>query len=168
VALHAARVAGGAPGPLRQRLERVDMRAQDGIVVELRDGPELIFGDATHVRAKWIAATRVLADPEAEGASYIDVRLPGRPAAGGLPAETLAPVAPAGSAELAAPTGTAPLAPGVDPATAELAAPVPGALPPSGTAPPAEGAPAPAPAAPSPTPTPTDSTGAGGASPPSG
>ena len=47
----------------------------------------------------------ILADPEAAGASYIDVRLPGRPAAGGLPAETLAPVAPAGSADLAAPTG---------------------------------------------------------------
>ena len=64
----------------------------------MRDGPELIFGDATRARAKWIAATRVLADPEAEGASYIDVRLPGRPAAGGLPAATLAPVAPAGTA----------------------------------------------------------------------
>ena len=88
------------------------MRAEEGIVVELRDGPELIFGDATRVRAKWIAAVRILADPEAAGASYIDVRLPGRPAAGGLPAETLAPVAPAGSAELAAPQGTAPAAPG--------------------------------------------------------
>ena len=103
--LHAARVAGGAPAPLRGRLERIDMRAEEGIVVELRDGPELYFGNATRVRAKWIAAVRILADPEAAGASYIDVRLPGRPAAGGLPAETLAPVAPAGSAELAAPTG---------------------------------------------------------------
>ena len=66
---------------------------------------------------------RILADPEAAGASYIDVRLPGRPAAGGLPAETLAPVAPAGSAELAAPTGTGPTATGVDPATEQLAPP---------------------------------------------
>jgi cell division protein FtsQ len=88
-ALHAARVAGGAPAPLRGRLERIDVRTEEGIVVELRDGPELYFGDATHVRAKWIAAVRILADPEAAGASYIDVRLPGRPAAGGLPAETL-------------------------------------------------------------------------------
>ena len=104
-ALHAARVAGGAPAPLRGRLERIDMRAEEGIVVELRDGPELYFGNAKRVRAKWIAAVRILADPEAAGASYIDVRLPGRPAAGGLPAATLAPVAPAGSAELAAPLG---------------------------------------------------------------
>jgi cell division protein FtsQ len=152
VTLHAARVAGAAPGPLRARLERIDMRAQDGIVVELRDGPELIFGDATHVRAKWIAATRVLADPEAEGASYIDVRLPGRPAAGGVAAETVAPVAPASTA----PTATTPPVAGVDPATEQLA-----------PAPPAA-APAPTPEPPAASPTPTDSTGAGGASPPSG
>jgi cell division septal protein FtsQ len=124
-ALHAARVAGGAPGALRSRLEHVDMRSEDGIVVELRDGPEIIFGDARHVRAKWIAATRVLADPESAGATYIDVTLPGRPAAGGLAAETLSPVAPAGSAEPAAPTdATTPPAAMPDPATEELAPPV--------------------------------------------
>jgi cell division septal protein FtsQ len=167
VALHAARVAGAAPAPLRGRLERIDMRSEQGIVVELRDGPELIFGDATRLHAKWIAAVRVLADPKAEGASYIDVRLPGRPAAGGLPAETVAPVAPAGSADLAAPTTTAPAAPGVDPATEQLAPP------------PAAGDPATAPAAPAPTtqatpapttpaPATTDPTGAGGVSPPPG
>jgi cell division protein FtsQ len=167
-ALHAARVAGAAPAALRPRLELIEMRAQDGIVVQLRDGPELIFGDATGVRAKWIAATRVLADPGAEGAAYIDVRLPGRPAAGGLPAETLAPVAPAGTTETSPPASTAPtdgttvdpsteqLAPadtGTDPATAQPNTTQ--AAPP--TAPPTQEAPAP-----------TDSTGAGGASPPTG
>jgi cell division protein FtsQ len=156
-ALHAARVAGGAPAPLRGRLERIDLRTEEGIVVELRDGPELYFGDATHVRAKWIAAVRILADPEAAGASYIDVRLPGRPAAGGLPAETLAPVAPAGSAELAAPTDAAP---SVDPATEELAPPAPD----TSTPPASEGTAQPSPVAPAP----TDSSGAGGASPPPG
>jgi cell division protein FtsQ len=159
-ALHAARVAGGAPAPLRGRLERIDLRTEEGIVIELRDGPELYFGDATHVRAKWIAAVRILADPEAAGASYIDVRLPGRPAAGGLPAETLAPVAPAGSAELAAPTEAAPTAPSVDPATEELAPPAPA----TNTPPASEGTAQPLPAAPAP----TDSSGAGGASPPPG
>ncbi len=160
-ALHAARVAGAAPAPLRGRLERIDLRADEGIVVELRDGPELFFGDARHVRAKWIAAVRILADSEAAGASYIDVRLPGRAAAGGLPAETLAPVAPAGSAELAAPTEATPTAPTtVDPATEELA-PV---APTTSTPPPSEGtAEQPPPAA-----APTDSTGAGGVSPPPG
>jgi cell division protein FtsQ len=167
VMLHAARVAGGAPAPLRGRLARIDMRAEEGIVVELRDGPELYFGDATRVRAKWIAAVRILADPEAEGASYIDVRLPGRPAAGGLPAETLAPLAPAGSADLAAPMGTAPTAGGVDPATEQLAPPAAtgeGTAPTTGTPPAAQTAPEPA----EPAPAPTDSTGAGGASPPAG
>ena len=100
------------------------MRGQDGIVVELRDGPELIFGDATRVRAKWVAATRVLADPDSEGATYIDVRLPGRPAAGGLPAATLAPVAPAGSEGQTTPQATTPPSTDtVDPATEPLAAP---------------------------------------------
>ena len=140
-ALHAARVAGGAPAPLRGRLERIVVRAEEGIVVELRDGPELIFGDARHVRAKWIAAVRILADPEAAGASYIDVRLPGRPAAGGLPAATLAPVAPAGSAELAPPTDAAPTAPGVDPATEQLAPPAPESGAPPATEPQAQAGP---------------------------
>jgi cell division protein FtsQ len=166
--LHAARVAGGAPAPLRGRLERIDGRAQLGIVVELRDGPELIFGDATHLRAKWIAAVRILADPEAAGASYIDVRLPGRPAAGGLPAETLAPVAPAGSD--AAPIGSTPPASGVDPATEQLGSPATGdqAAPAAGAPPTAQGAPPPAQTSPQPAPAPTDSTGAGGVSPPPG
>ena len=159
-ALNAARVAGGAPAPLRGRLERIDLRADEGIVVELRDGPELFFGDAEHVRAKWIAAVRILADPEAAGASYIDVRLPGRPAAGGLPAETLAPVAPAGSAELTAPTEATPAAPTVDPATEELAPVTPTTSTPS----PSEGTAEPTPQAAAP----TDSTGAGGVSPPPG
>jgi cell division protein FtsQ len=130
-ALRAAAVAGAAPAPLRPRLERITRRAGDGIVIELRDGPEVIFGSADRARAKWLAASRVLADPDAEGASYIDVRLPGRPAAGGLPAETVEPVAPAGYSTLTSPPAAdaipaAPAAPadatglpaaGVDPAT---------------------------------------------------
>jgi cell division protein FtsQ len=164
-ALHAARVAGGAPAALRSRLERIDIRSEEGIVVELRDGPELIFGDATRVHAKWVAAIRVLADPEAQGATYIDVRLPGRPAAGGLPAETLSPVAPAGAAQLAPPASAAPPdTTVVDPATAQLAPPATTEAP--ATAP--QSAPAPAPQSAEPAPAPADPTGAGGASPPSG
>ncbi len=120
-ALHAAQVAGAAPGALRPRLEHVDVRSGEGIVVELRDGPDLIFGNARRVRAKWIAATRVLADPESAGATYIDVTLPGRPAAGGLAAETLSPVAPAGTDPAASPDTATPPATTVDPATEQLA-----------------------------------------------
>ena len=143
-ALHAARVAGAAPGILRSRIETIGARKDDGVVVQLHEGPELIFGDGTRAHAKWIAATRVLADPEAEGATYIDVRLPGRPAAGGLPAATVTPVASAGTAPApvagvpdthpsAPATGTTPVVPGTEAAPA--APPVPGTVPPTGTAP---------------------------------
>jgi cell division protein FtsQ len=163
-ALRGARVAGLAPAALRPRLERIEMRSQDGIVVELHDGPELIFGDATRVRAKWVAATRVLADPDSQGATYIDVRLPGRPAAGGLPATTLAPVAPAGS-EQTTPQATTPPSTGTtDPATEPLAGePTTQAQPttPDGAAQTPEQSAEPPPG-------PTDTTGAGGASAPPG
>ena len=94
-ALSAARVAGAAPAALHRRVEEVETRREEGLVVELRDGPELVFGDPSRAEAKWTGAARVLADPEAEGAAYIDVRIPGRPAAGGVSAETAAPVDPA-------------------------------------------------------------------------
>ena len=137
----AAAVAGAAPQRLRARVEEIEKRAPEGLVAELRDGPELIFGDARRARAKWAAAARVLADPEARGASYIDLRIPGRPAAGGLPAETVAPVAPAGHTETTVPnpagaaaTG-APAAPGTEtPAAPEDA---PATVAPSPTTPPA-------------------------------
>jgi cell division protein FtsQ len=165
-ALHAARIAGTAPLPLRSRLELIEMRSQDGLVVQMRDGPELIFGDASHAHAKWIAATRVLADPEAEGASYIDVRLPGRPAAGGLPAATLAPVAPAGISDTTTPpaTGAPTDQTTVDPSAEQLAPAVPNGDPATAT----PNTAAPAPQTTQPAPAPTDETGAGGASPPSG
>jgi hypothetical protein len=111
----------------------------------------VIFGDATRLRAKWAAASRVLADLEASGASYVDVRLPGRPAAGGLPAETIVPVAPAGATSTVPPgTGTE----GTGPTTTDPAAAVPStgaAVPPtSATVPPAAGTVPPATTAPSP------------------
>jgi cell division protein FtsQ len=89
------RVAGDAPAALVGRLERIRVERARGIVVDVRDGPVLIFGSDRRAEAKWVAATRVLADPSAAGASYIDVRLPERPAAGGVAAETVAPIAPA-------------------------------------------------------------------------
>ena len=167
-ALHGARVAGLAPAALRPRLERIEMRSQDGIVVELRDGPELIFGDAALVRAKWVAAARVLADPDSQGATYIDVRLPGRPAAGGLPAATLAPVAPAGSEQQTMPQATTPPGTGTaDPASESLApAPTTQSQPVTPTTP--ESTPETQPQSAEPAPAPADTTGAGGASPPPG
>ena len=94
--LRALLVAGAAPVGFSQRIERVGEGPEQGIVIELKNGPEIIFGDADYAIEKWTAAVRVLADSDAVGATYIDVRLPERPVAGGLPVETIEPVAPAG------------------------------------------------------------------------
>jgi Cell division protein FtsQ len=156
-ALHAARVAGAAPAALRSRIEVITARKDDGIVVELHEGPELIFGDGRRAEAKWIAATRVLADPDAAGATYIDVRLPGRPAAGGLPAATVTPVAPAGTT-LAPTTGAAPTdpsAPAAGATTPTPVAPATPAAPVAGAAPQADAPPATAPTTPPATHAPT-------------
>jgi cell division protein FtsQ len=93
-ALRAARIFGTAPEALRTRLTTIGQDGEKGLTVHMRDGPLLIFGDTTRLRAKWIAAARVLADRSSQGATYIDLRLPDRPAAGGVSAETLEPVAP--------------------------------------------------------------------------
>jgi cell division protein FtsQ len=115
----AAAVAGAAPALLRSRIDEVTRSSDDdGYVATLRDGPELIFGAATRLRAKWAAAARVLADLDSRGASYVDLRIPGRPAVGGLAATTLAPVAPAGTdLGVAPPTGTTSTDPSATPAT---------------------------------------------------
>ena len=47
----------------------------------LRNGPLVYFGDNSLPHAKWDSAAAVLASPTSRGASYIDVSLPGRPAA---------------------------------------------------------------------------------------
>jgi cell division protein FtsQ len=91
------RVVGLAPEPLRSRITRASFKAGIGMVVELRRGPELRFGDASRLADKWVAAARVLAAPAARGATYIDLRLPERPTAGGLPTTSVIPLAPAGA-----------------------------------------------------------------------
>ncbi|HEV3378866.1 MAG TPA: FtsQ-type POTRA domain-containing protein [Thermoleophilaceae bacterium] len=192
-ALASAAIAGAAPAELRGRLSEVGEDGRLGQVAQLRNGPEVIFGDATRVRAKWAAAATVLADLEASGASYVDVRLPDRPAAGGLPAETIVPVAPAGTTSTVPPgTTTDPAAATtVDPTAAGTEASTGAAIPPTGAAPPTDGtvpAPATAPApgtvtqttppaptaspapttpAPAPTAPVTDGTGGGAATAPS-
>ena len=90
-ALAMLRVAALAPDALRRRAQAVAPADPRGVVVELRAGPELVFGDGSRLAAKWAAASRVLAHPGAAGARYIDLRLPERPAAGGLVAPPLAP-----------------------------------------------------------------------------
>ena len=76
-------VAAEAPGPLLARSERL-WWGPDGLTMDLRDGPPLVFGTRDDAAAKWAAAARVLAEPSAAGATYLDLRVPGRVAAGGL------------------------------------------------------------------------------------
>jgi cell division protein FtsQ len=81
--LGALAVAGAAPAPLLHAADEVSVGAR-GVVVDLRNGPELLFGSGEEAPAKWTAAARVLAEPSAAGAVYLDLRVPGRVAAGGL------------------------------------------------------------------------------------
>ena len=97
------RVAGAAPAPLLARIETI-RRGEPGLVARLDKGPEVILGSKSRLWAKWAAAAAVLADSASRGAEYVDVRLPERAAAGGLPglepepddsaAQSAAPVTP--------------------------------------------------------------------------
>ncbi|MDX6691136.1 MAG: cell division protein FtsQ [Solirubrobacteraceae bacterium] len=79
----AVRLLAAAPPALRGRVERV-VNASHNLIAIMNQGPKLYFGDGGRRQAKWAAAARVLADSRARGASYIDLRLPERPVAGGL------------------------------------------------------------------------------------
>lgn len=80
-ALAAVAVLAAAPA----RLERYVVRAYtgpEGLTLAMRNGLLVYFGNATRPHAKWLSLTRVLVSQSAAGASYVDVRLPERPAAG--------------------------------------------------------------------------------------
>jgi hypothetical protein len=109
--LSALTVLGAAPGPLLKAVERVFFGPK-GLTVSMRNGLVAYFGDATRPHAKWLALASVLLAPGAAGASYVDVRLPERPAAGfsagsapearSANAESASATTPASTAELAA------------------------------------------------------------------
>ena len=81
--LNALAVASAAPDALRGRTNEVKVDKR-GVIVDLDEGPELIFGGGEEADKKWAAAARVLAEISARGAVYLDLRVPGRVAAGGL------------------------------------------------------------------------------------
>lgn len=89
--LNVLEVAAKAPEPLRGRTEELAVDDR-GVIAALHNGPELVFGNGLEARQKWAAAARVLAEISAQGATYLDLRIPGRVAAGGLaPIETPTP-----------------------------------------------------------------------------
>jgi cell division protein FtsQ len=101
--LAALTVLGAAPRPLLKLIERVSFGPK-GLTVAMRNGLLAYFGDSTRPHAKWLALASVLAAPSAVGASYVDVRLPERPAAG-FPGGS-APEARSGSGESGTSTGS--------------------------------------------------------------
>ena len=80
--LQQALVVGAAPGPLAPLIERVSPTDQ-GVELSMRGGVEIDFGGSSRAGQKWDAAAAVLADPKLESVSYVDVRVPERPAVGG-------------------------------------------------------------------------------------
>lgn len=125
-ALAAVSVLGAAPYQLLSHVGSVTKDPTHGLVVELRHGPNLYFGDPTLLSLKWTAATGVLADSGSAGASYIDVVDPERPAAGTGGAGGTSGSAVSGSP---ASTGAAPSAstPATSPASAAATASATGA-----------------------------------------
>jgi cell division protein FtsQ len=87
-------VLGAAPAALLQRVQSVYYSPR-GLTAAMRGGLIVYFGDATQPAAKWLSLARVLADPSSAGASYVDVRVPMRPAAG-FPAGVAPSTTPAG------------------------------------------------------------------------
>jgi cell division protein FtsQ len=81
--LGAATVLGAAPAPLARQVTRAYSSAK-GLTLVMHSGLLAYFGDATRAHAKWLALAAVLADNGSTGASYVDVRQPERPAAGGI------------------------------------------------------------------------------------
>jgi cell division protein FtsQ len=80
--LEQARVLGAAPGALRPLIEGSSENA-GAIEVDLEQGISLRFGDSSRAQEKWVAASRILADEQLGGLSYIDLSAPERPAVGG-------------------------------------------------------------------------------------
>lgn len=81
--LEQALVLGAAPAPLRPLIDGVKLGDEYGVEVTLRGEIPIRFGTGDRVAEKWSAAAAVLADPKLTVASYVDVRLPERPAVGG-------------------------------------------------------------------------------------
>ena len=114
-------VLGAAPGPLAPLITRA-YSGPLGVTVVLANRLRAYFGDATRPHAKWLSLARVLADPSSSGATYVDLRVPERPAAGFPPGSSHAGTS--GEAEPSSasdPTTAAELAAGLEAAVARRA-----------------------------------------------
>ncbi|MGK2878129.1 MAG: cell division protein FtsQ/DivIB [Solirubrobacterales bacterium] len=82
-ALAAATLLGAAPDVLMKKVDSIRW-GRYGIMISMDKGPDLYFGSAADAKLKWRDAATVLADEGSKGAAYLDLRVPGRPAVGGL------------------------------------------------------------------------------------
>jgi cell division protein FtsQ len=79
-----AAILGATPEPLRNRVTASSWDDErGGVVLDLRNGPEVRFGDGSLARDKWEAAVAVLSGDERGSPTYLDVSVPERPVSGG-------------------------------------------------------------------------------------
>ena len=74
---------GAAPAPLRPLIAGASVSGDYGTVLTMRGGIELRFGNRDGADQKWTAVAAILADQRLTSVSYVDVRVPDRPAVGG-------------------------------------------------------------------------------------
>lgn len=75
-------VLAAAPYALLAHVASATSSGAHGVIVQLRNGPQIYFGPTAQLARKWTAAVAVLQNRQSAGASYIDVSDPLRPAAG--------------------------------------------------------------------------------------
>lgn len=75
-------VLAAAPYPVIPHIANATWSAAHGVIVQLRNGPQLYFGPDTEPQRKWRSALVLLQSKAAAGASYIVVTDPVHPAAG--------------------------------------------------------------------------------------
>jgi cell division protein FtsQ len=110
-ALDRVAVAAAAPPALLPKVASISIQPGKGFVAQMAGGPAIWLGGAARLEDKWAAAAAVLAQQSSQGATYIDARIPERPAAGGVSAPTDAQIVPEAPA-----AGTVPGSPDVIPA----------------------------------------------------
>jgi cell division protein FtsQ len=74
---------GAAPAPLRPLIAGASVSEDYGTVVTMKGGIELRFGGRDGRDEKWAAVAAILADEQLTSVTYVDVRVPHRPAVGG-------------------------------------------------------------------------------------
>jgi len=82
-ALQIARVMGPAPKPLLELVETISIGGEEGVQVTLRGDVPVWFGGSDGAAAKWDATAAILADPQIDSLTYVDVRVADRPSIGG-------------------------------------------------------------------------------------